>query len=795
MREWHLTSKDPITLILASDARVGKTDYTNDHIWELSLGGSGEPPGLSVETTFGLRARTFRIFPRFIQGEVILTNPEEFACAPVVHLIYPNLIELYFSPFPEIDVIAEFWVPEPYTLACRYRIENCSNQSRQISVEIIGQLTPTEGQRLSPREIQAAWVLSGQTANIFPLIFLTGGPQTGTGSYPSLVHNLELPAGESTQLIWTFAACTDLEGSFTLARKTAARKWDAERAFIDLLNAGQVEIYTGNPDWDAALMLAQRIAYNLLIGPTEHLPYQSFVLNRLPEQGFSLRGDGSDYNHLWNGQPALEAFYLAGFLLPGEIKYMQGILRNFLATQDENGFVDWKPGLAGQKSHILATPILASLAWRIYQTSRDKNFLIDVFPGLLKFIRVWFTPAHDRDADGVPEWDHPSQAGSEDHPLYSRWQLWSRGIDISTAESPALCAFLYQECQSLIQMAEILGEKSCILELNTISERMRLAIEIAWYPDLSSYKDVDRDTHFSTVGEVLGELNGPGRISINRIFEQPVRLLFQIINPDGKNGKTEFVIHGTSATGQPRLERIPEDKVKWVLGRGIFTGERVYQGLEQVEILNAQPSDQITIKTAGYDDIEQTALLPLWAGVPDKSRAETLIENTITNPVRFWRPAGLPACPDSPMEEEAYICQSVNVVWNSFIGEGLVRYGHRQAAAELVNRIMKDVIASLKKDKAFRHYYHAQTGVGSGEDNPLQGLAPVNLFLETLGVKVISPERVILTGFNPFPWPVTVKYRGLTILKQKDKSTVIFPNGQDVVIDDPAPRLVALEVG
>ena len=107
---------------------------------------------------------------------------------------------------------------------------------------------------------------------------------------------------------------------------------------------------------------------------------------------------------------------------------------------------------------------------------------------------------------------------------------------------------------------------------------------------------------------------------------------------------------------------------------------------------------------------------------------------------------------------------------------------------------MTVVIQSLKNEGAFRRSYHANSGQGIGERNALGGLAPLGLFMQALGVRLISPYRVVLSGFNPFPWAVTVKYRGLTVLRQKEKTIVIFPDGQTVVVSDPKPQIVALEV-
>jgi hypothetical protein len=793
MRDWNLTNTDVLSLVLSNDVRLGATDYVNDHTWEISLRG-GDPLGLVIQTTFGLRARAFRVFPRFSEGEIVHTDPNNFHRSPTVRHVYPNLITLDFSPFPGIDVIAEYWVPEPHALACRYRLSNRGKDPRSIRLEILGQLIPTEGQRMAPTEIQAAWVLAGQTSNLFPVIFLTGGPQTGTGSYPSLQHLLEIPPGETQSTICCLGAGTSQEASFEQARRCAARKWESERAYIDLLNSAQIEIYTGDPDWDAAFMLAQCTAFRLVSGPTTYLPYPSFVLSRQPDQGYSLRGDGSDYNHLWNGQPALESYYLSGYLLPGSAELLQGILRNFLAIQTENGMIDWKPGLAGQRSFILSTPILATLAWRIYQVTTDQDFLFDVFPGLLKFLYAWFTPGHDRDHDGIPEWDHPSQANTDDHPLYSRWHPWSFGTEISTAESPGLCAFLYKECDALIQIASLLNQETCIPELQELSERLRMAVETSWDTTQSIYHDVDRDTHASTKGELLGEIQGVGKFSINRNFEHPVRLLVHISSADGVNRRPELVIHGANEAGQARVEKIGPERFKWFLGRGIFTGERVFSALEYLEILEVEPEDRIKIFTAGYQSVDLAGLLPLWAGIPDATRARTMVEDSITNPARFWRPGGLPFCIE-PWAPEATIGQNVNMIWNTLIGEALVQYGYRETAAELVTHLMKDIIQNLKKHKAFRRYYHAEIFEGDGEQNPLQGLAPISLFLETLGVRLMSQQQLLLTGFNPYPWPVTVKYRGMTVLRRKDISTVIFPDGQDLTVDDPAPHLISLQSG
>jgi hypothetical protein len=124
------------------------------------------------------------------------------------------------------------------------------------------------------------------------------------------------------------------------------------------------------------------------------------------------------------------------------------------------------------------------------------------------------------------------------------------------------------------------------------------------------------------------------------------------------------------------------------------------------------------------------------------------------------------------------------------IGHGLVSAGFRSLAADLMARLMRAIVGTLKNDRAFRGRYHAETGRGTGERDALQGLPPLGLFLDVLGVKLISPWKVGLEGLNPFPWPVEVKYRGISIQRGKKDTLIVFPDGETLSISDPKPCII-----
>jgi hypothetical protein len=58
-------------------------------------------------------------------------------------------------------------------------------------------------------------------------------------------------------------------------------------------------------------------------------------------------------------------------------------------------------------------------------------------------------------------------------------------------------------------------------------------------------------------------------------------------------------------------------------------------------------------------------------------------------------------------------------------------------------------------------------------------------------VEILSPASVRLEGVNPFPWPVTLVYRGLRVLRGLDSTEVKFPNRPAITVTDPEPCVVS----
>lgn len=786
-----LTLEDPISLTLAADSRLADLDYTNDQIWEL-LPGKGDPNALMLQTTYGLRARNMRIFPQFEEAHKIVRSPTDFAKPVIFTKITPNYIKLNCSPFPGIDVELEYWVPDCQTVAGRIRLGNSSEINRSVQSFLCALLSPdtSDGQPMRPTRIEVANVLHGITEKLHPVLFITGGASSVASPYPALTHSISLAPGQFRRFTWALASLTDADQSFRHARLTAAKNVDSEINHIEMLAARQIEIFTGDPDWDHAFAIGKKTALGLIHTHSQHLKHSSFISARLPDQGYSPKGSGIEYNHLWNGQSALEAWYLTQFLLPGNAEIAKGILRNFVETQEPTGFIDFKPGLAGQKSNLLAAPLLVSTAWKIYQATEDQDFLEEVFRPLFKFILAWFEGKQDRDGDGIPEWTSAIQSGFDENPTFSPWIPWAQGADSTLVEAPDLCAYLYRESQLLLKMATLLEHQEPVVSIIAIAENLHRAVQSSWNSRRATFQYWDRETHQTRKGEQLAKQTGSGKLPLDMIFELPARLLIRLESNQAHPPKVEITVSGRLSTGERGEIKLQPETVSWRQGVCTLTLPDLYAEIEQIEIKGLPGNGEMSISIIDHTLEDHTLLTPIWAGIPTPKQVDKLIQRKLSHGKSYNGEYGIPACPRSSRRVSESMCEYVWLPWNVMVGEGLLAYGNRSETVDVITRMMKGIIHNLKHEQAFRSHYHADQPKAAGQRNALLGLPPVGLFLETLGIRPLSPWKVEITNLNPFPWNVKIKYQGMFIESTAEYVNITFPDGEDVTLYHQIPCLV-----
>ncbi len=103
---------------------------------------------------------------------------------------------------------------------------------------------------------------------------------------------------------------------------------------------------------------------------------------------------------------------------------------------------------------------------------------------------------------------------------------------------------------------------------------------------------------------------------------------------------------------------------------------------------------------------EIITFLPLWAGVATKEQAARLVKN-LKDEKTFWRRFGVPTLSAADSYYDPYItkcCQwngAVWLLWDYMVFRGLMDYGYRADAEELVKRNMDAVTYQLKSNHRF----------------------------------------------------------------------------------------------
>jgi hypothetical protein len=542
-------------------------------------------------------------------------------------------------------------------------------------------------------------------------------------------------------------------------------------------------------------MFSQNHAYHLVCSKTKFLPHASFVQSKTPDQGYSFFGNGMDYNQLWSGQTALDTYYLNNVFLPSNIPLVEGFLRNFFAVQEESGFIDWKPGLANQRSKLLATPVLTYLVWKVYQYNQDRSFLDETYIPLKRFLDFWISASKDRDQDGYPEWDHPFQLDLEEHPVYSTIRSEDIGLDITTIESPSLGALLFQEFTCLSKIALILENEVDYQKYLSKAKFFKAQVEGFWNREQAFYMDRDRDSHSSHSSIKLLEQKGSSKVRLGIKLENSARIFLKIQTATDLPGKPEIIIKGKNPRKKPVVENFKPNNFNWNFGKGRATSNNLFTLVQSIEVLGLHALDHIQCEVVNLEYLELAQLLPLWAGILEEEKAHQLIDNSILNPDRFLAPFGLYPGHflNQPMVHQVEPVS--NFPLTQMIIQGMLYYGYRRQAGDLFTRLINSVIQNLRNESHFRRNYHCQTGAGRGEKDHLQGIVPVNLFVEILGITIYSPRRILIEGFSPFPWPVRIQFKGLSITRNIDQTTITFPDEQFIIINDPKPRLLTQEEG
>jgi hypothetical protein len=804
LRRWQLGANHPLALQLAADSRLSPTDYADDQVWELLLG-VGNSPALALQTRYGGRVGLASLVPMWVHEGRVIYETQAYAKPPIVTAFAPGYLRVQATLTSQLALQAEYWAIESHAIGVQITVSNARTRSQKLRLDLIGHVAAS-GKEL-PLNIltlndQHHALHLGKVGNLNPVVLLHGG--SADAARPKVGREWIIGGRKKIVARWVHAGLPDLRDSLALAQHWLQQDWAAHFKRIEQAAQAIPVIETGDEDQDAAIAFAYQQLVQSFLKPDASLPHATFVATRQPNRGFNPPGGSSNYNQEWSGRaPTLEYLTALG-IASIDHEIAQDMVRNDLAGQQPDGWIGWKSGLPGQEQDTLCMPILARLAWGIFQYTEDDRFLADVFPQLLRFWERWFAADLDSDRDGVPEWQSESQAGYVYFPTFASGQPWGQGADIGFIESPDLLAYLLSEAISLHEMAYYLRDAASERRIGTRIEELKNALESLWDEARLHYKYRDRDAHITTSSiKVLNDGRGDEEHRPALKLSPANRVIVQVSG--GFDHVPAMTLHltGLSDDGQEASETAQGGDFVWHLGRGVYTSRHVYSTIDRIRLDGLSRVYQVDVRTVDTTRQDINALLPLWSvGIP-RERVEALVR-LVTDAKHFWRPNGVTMCSaQDPLFDPANATGSGGVwpFWLTLIGEGLIENGYATEAGDLVKRLLAAQIAVLKNNRAFTEFYNSDLPQGLGERGQVGGIVPLHLLLRVLGVRIVSSGKVWAGGLFTWDQPVTITQHGVTVRRSRQDTQVRFPSGyatklkgnafQEVI--DPNPTVPATD--
>lgn len=784
LRQWEITQISPHELRLVADARLCQTSYSDDQSWDVLIGKSDEP-AFALHTKYGFRVGLASLIPMWLHDGHLIYQAQTYHQAPKITTFAPNYIAVKAQLLPEITLHAEHLAMTSQVIGGIYTLTNSSDSNMKLRFDLFGHIG-LQGKELKPSIIsmtQGGHALALATLpSLAPVVMIENGTASalsGRSASPKIGVDITVIAGESLTIRWIHAGLGNVRQSLMTARRWLASDW---QPYLENINSAAESIpivQTGNRDWDLVLASSYNRVVQAFLRPAGIFPRETFVASRTPDYGFSKRGDGSDHPRMWEGQMPDVAYLIAPIMASIDPSTAEGVLRNYVAVQKDNGYIDLIPGAASQSRDLLCTPILARLAWAIYQQTENEQFIADIFPALQKFFEHWL--AQDADRDGIPEWQHERQTHYLAFPTFGRGRVWSQGADIRTTETPDLLAYLISEATALRNMADTLGEKAISEDLSKQIDTLAKTLKSFWDGDYFAYRD--RDTNITTTGMVILK-NGIG--DQEHILERPLavpnRVIIRIVGGVSHIPKITLLISGIDSDGEEVTETADTELFHWQSREGIYTTQAVFSQINSLRCDGLSRVYRIDARTMDTSDYDINTLMPLISGIIGKSQKQTLSKLAF-NKKHFLRPNGLTMISSSHENFDPISSNGAGGLWfywQTLIGEGLLDAGFGNKVADMVKSNLKMLVDILASEHEFSQFYDSDSIQALGEKGHIAGIAPLYLMQRLFAVHILSNGKVWIG--KEFAWgrSVTIRQHGVYVRRTNKGIKIEFPSGHVV---------------
>ena len=783
LRTWELNLQSPYSLQLAADARICLTNYVDDQTWDIKLG-QGDETALALHTRYGGRVGLASIVPLFNHEGRVIYQAKTYHQSPIITAFAPNYIATTAEILPDVVFDGQHIAFDSQVISGIYTLTNKSKQAVKLRFELFGHLGARgQEQKLSIVSMSdERYALSfAALAGLSPVVIVENGIATNLNdksASPKIGYDIALKAGESHTVRWVHVGLADLRDSLALANQWLATDW---QPYLDSINDAALtipQVQTGNLDWDAVIASSYNYALQCILRPAGSLPRELLLTHRTPDVGYSTKGTGSDHRRGWDGQDMMLTYLLTPLLASIYPQAAEGIIRNYLANQQDDGSIDLKTSAVGEQSGYLCTPILTQCVWTIYEFTQNTAFITEIFDNLLHFFERWLD--EDMDGDGFPEWQDDSQTGYVAFPTFSPARDWAQGAAINTVEAPDLLSYLICEAQALQQMASLLDDKGALKTLSGHIAHLSRNLDALWEGDHYAYRD--RDTDITTTGTVL--LNDePGDIDhkIRNTFVAPNRVIVEIVGGVRHTPKITLTVEGHDTNGNSVKETATTDNFTWSSGFGSYTTQQIFSKVERIYVQGLSRVYRVFAHTMDTTELDINGVMPLITDLDNTKRVADLALSE-----RLLRDNGF-TMTDTKSEyfdpTNAEGAGGIWFYWNTLFGDGLRRAGYGDKITDIVKNQLNMLQTVLSETHEFGQFYHTDEAKALGDDGHASGIAPLHLLNQLFGVRILGTTEVWLD--NEFSWGrgVTLRQHGVYVRRTNKRIKVEFPSGHVVELD------------
>ncbi len=712
-----------------------------------------KPPFPSVELlpeTPGMKFQFYLCFNEHSRPQIDRLN---FDSIPILEGFSWDWIEFRHQSLKDLVIRSLYWAPDSEVICGESWINNPTDSQRFITLDLVCLLqSQGAGNQIILEKIKGRPVLTGSLGDQHLVLFLAGNPRVTEDPFPTLQNEISLSPHSEEKVQWICAKSDTKNNAQELLESVLQLDWSGEISRRKVAHQSQVEITTGDPDWDLILALSQKQA--------------QLIYHQINTRENLKTPHGAELT-------PIQALMLLQSLEKQTPKKIINILDLIFKESIE-------PELEGRDpDQGLLSPILAGeLLWQIHQMGFASEIWSSYLPTAAGWMENWFSPNLDKDGDGIPELTHPWILGLAGSNTAVVLRSASSFLPYPYLESPGLGALLYNDLCKIDDLAEVAG---FIYDFNFLEKRETILsfLQKSWNPEKGEYQNRDSRSHAAVNGfNIIDELQSG--LNILRVdFPQPARIgiIHHRSTADRLPEDYRVICHGLDWHGNYRIEELSSVNFIWGEKFDLGISESIYSKLDYCILKGEGQKGKFSLVVPSTANKDITQALPFWAGIVPDDQTRDFIENLLLDPNRYWSPYGFCTSPDIGET-------SIQLFWNLLLGQSLQEHGRSEQAAELIGRWMAVIIPAFKRSGCSFPGYRVNTGEGIGLKDSLESLFPVRFFLQVLGVNFFQDGRLTIAGKNPFPWPVTLKYKGLKIIRESGQTTIIRSGKETLILTD-----------